>query len=150
MGIDQLTLRKTVSLSLGVLTLVAVVLLLAQDAAPRHFLMARHQVLAALSLAMIAVAYLSFRVRRRAAAPELAKAILLASAFLFWAANQYWPGLPQAGLFNDIAIGLFVLDVFLVMAARPAQAAEGSLSATAAGRRCRCVCGGCCCASPTL
>ena len=46
---------------------------------------------------------------------ELVKAIMLAVAFLFWAANQFWPNLPQATLFNDIAIALFVLDVFLVI-----------------------------------
>jgi hypothetical protein len=44
----------------------------------------------------------------------------LAAAFLFWAANQFWPSLPQASLFNDIAIGLFVLDVFFVIAGWPA------------------------------
>ncbi len=46
---------------------------------------------------------------------EMAKAIMLAAAFLFWAANQFWPSLPEATLFNDIAIALFVLDVFLVI-----------------------------------
>ncbi len=58
---------------------------------------------------------------------ELAKAILLAAAFLFWAANQFWPNLPQATLFNDIAIGLFVFDVFLVIAGWPPALAESSL-----------------------
>jgi len=46
---------------------------------------------------------------------ELIKAVLLAAAFLFWAANQFWPESPQATLYNDIAIALFVFDVFLVM-----------------------------------
>ncbi|MBV9272781.1 MAG: hypothetical protein JO333_02715 [Verrucomicrobia bacterium] len=41
--------------------------------------------------------------------------MMLSVAFLFWAANQPWPDLSQATLFNDIAIALFVLDVFLVM-----------------------------------
>ena len=35
--------------------------------------------------------------------------MMLAVAFLFWAANQLWPDLPQATPFNDIAIVLFVL-----------------------------------------
>jgi hypothetical protein len=50
---------------------------------------------------------------------DFAKSVLLAAAFLFWAANQFWPNLPQATLFNDIAIGLFVLDLFLVMTGWP-------------------------------
>jgi hypothetical protein len=50
----------------------------------------------------------------------MVKAILLAVAFLFWAANQLWPELPQATLFNDLAIALFVLDVFLTMIGWPA------------------------------
>jgi hypothetical protein len=48
------------------------------------------------------------------------KAIPLAIAFLFWSANQLWPNLSQATLCNDIAIALFVLDVFLVMIGWPA------------------------------
>jgi hypothetical protein len=35
-------------------------------------------------------------------------------------ANQLWPDLRQATLFNDIAIAPFVLDVFLVMIGWPA------------------------------
>ena len=56
---------------------------------------------------------------RRPSRSELIKAILLACAFLFWAANQLWPTLRQATLFNDVAIALFVFDVFLAMTSRP-------------------------------
>jgi len=59
---------------------------------------------------------------------EFAKAIMLAAAFLFWAANQLWPALPQATLFNDIAIALFVLDVFLVMVGWPAASPDESFA----------------------
>jgi len=45
----------------------------------------------------------------------------------FWAANQLWPDLRQAVLFNDIAIALFVLDVFLVMVGWPATSPDESL-----------------------
>ena len=68
---------------------------------------------------MIAVACIVYQLLHRPAPAEFAKAIMLAVAFLFWAANQFWPNLPQATLFNDIAIGLFVLDVFLVIAGWP-------------------------------
>jgi hypothetical protein len=70
----------------------------------------------------------------------LVRAMLLAAAFLFWAANQFWPNLPQASLFNDIAIGLFVLDVFLAMVGWPAEQGGGFLAENA-GCACGCCCG---------
>jgi hypothetical protein len=45
--------------------------------------------------------------------------MLLAAAFLFWSANQFWPESPRATLFNDLAVALFVIDVWLAIAARP-------------------------------
>lgn len=108
--------RRTVPLILGAVTLLSVVLLFVRDAEPRLFPTRSHEFLGAFSLTMIAIAYLVFQAARRAPKMEWAKAILLAAAFAFWAANQFWPNLPQAGLFNDIAIALFVLDVFLVFA----------------------------------
>ena len=56
------------------------------------------------------------------------KAIMLAVAFLFWAANQFWPDARLATLFNDIAIALFVLDVFLVMIGWPATSPDESFA----------------------
>jgi hypothetical protein len=138
--------RRLLPLVLGVVTLAAVVLLLVQDAAPRLFPAGSHEFLAAFSLATIAFAYLIFQVANRAALAELAKAILLAAAFLFWAANQYWPNLPEAGLFNDIAIGLFVLDVFLVIAGWPRTSNVSSFAESGAGNASRCACG-CGCAN---
>jgi hypothetical protein len=115
--------HKMVPLALGIVTLAGVVLLFVEDARPRLLPAGSHEVLAAFSLAMIACAYVVFQLaRHRGLGPlaELAKTTLLAAAFLFWAANQLWPTLPQASLFNDIAIGLFVLDVFFVIAGWPA------------------------------
>ena len=111
--------RKLVPLVLGIVTLAAVALLFIEDAAPRLLPARSHDVLAAFSLATIALAYMVFQLAHRRPAAELVKTILLAAAFLFWAANQFWPNLPQASLFNDIAIGLFVLDVFFVIAGWP-------------------------------
>jgi hypothetical protein len=51
----------------------------------------------------------------------LCKAALLAAAFGAWSANQLWPTIPQATALNDLAIALFVLDVFLVILGWPAQ-----------------------------
>lgn len=114
---------------LGSLTLAAVVLLLVQDAEPQLFPARSHEFLAAFSLAMISLAYVIYQWARRSGLKEMVKTILLAAAFLFWAANQLWPSLPQAGLFNDIAIGLFVLDLFLVIAGWPASASGGVFGA---------------------
>jgi hypothetical protein len=60
----------------------------------------------------------------------LVKAVMLAIAFMLWAANQLWPDLRQAILLNDIAIALFVLDVFLVMIGWPAASPDESFAET--------------------
>jgi len=98
--------------------------LLAWDAVPGMFPPRSHDVLGAFPLAMIAIAYLVYQAAHRPAPMEFVKAILLAVAFLFWAANQLWPDLRQAILLNDIAIALFVLDVFLVIVGWPASSPD--------------------------
>jgi hypothetical protein len=115
---------------LGVSTLVSVAVLLAWDAFPGYFPARAHDLLGALPLAMIAFAYLVYQTAHRPPFRELMKAIMLAVAFLFWAANQLWPDLRQATLFNDIAIALFVLDVFLVMIGWPATSPDESFGET--------------------
>jgi hypothetical protein len=115
---------------LGVVTLAGVAVLLVWDAVPQLFPAGSHDFLAAFSLAAIAVAYLVYQIVHRPAGREFAKAAMLAVAFLFWAANQLWPGLPQATLFNDIAIALFVLDVFLVMIGWPPTSPDTSFAET--------------------
>jgi hypothetical protein len=45
--------------------------------------------------------------------------VVLAAAFLFWAANQLFSESPHAVLLNDLAIALFVLDVFLSIVGMP-------------------------------
>ncbi len=137
--------RKLVPLILGIVTLADVVLLFVQDAAPRLLPAGSHAVLAAFSLAMIALAYMVFQLLHRRPVAELVKTILLAAAFLFWAANQLWPNLPQASLFNDVAIGLFVLDVFFVIAGWPAGTNESLLDDCCENKAHRCSCGCACC-----
>jgi hypothetical protein len=109
---------------LGVITMASVGVLLAWDAVPGMFPPRSHDVLGAFPLAMIAIAYLVYQAAHRPAPMEFVKAILLAVAFLFWAANQLWPDLRQAILLNDIAIALFVLDVFLVIVGWPASSPD--------------------------
>ncbi len=115
---------------LGAVTLAGVAVLFAWDADPRLFPARAHDYLAAFPLALIAIAYLVYQAAHRPGRMELVKAILLAAAFLFWAANQFWPDLPLATLFNDIAIALFVLDVFLVIVGWPATSPDESFGAT--------------------
>jgi hypothetical protein len=122
--------HRAIPLILGVVTLFSVGVLLAWHVNPKVFPTRAHDFLAAFPLAMIAIAYLLYQSARRPAAKEFLKAIMLAVAFLFWAANQLWPDLPQATLFNDIAIALFVLDVFLVMTGWPTTSPDESFAET--------------------
>ena len=115
---------------LGVLTLASVAVLLVWDALPSLFPPRAHNLLGALPLALIAIAYLFYQSIRRPGPAELFKALLLALAFLFWAANQYCPDSPQATLYNDIAIALFVLDVFFVLIGWPASSPDESFGET--------------------
>lgn len=122
--------HRTIPLVLGVVTLISVGMLLAWDANPKFFPARAHDFLAAFPLATIAIAYLLYQSAHRPAAKEFVKAIVLAVAFLFWAANQLWPDLSQATLFNDIAIALFVLDMFLVMTGWPTTSPDESFAET--------------------
>lgn len=114
--------RRALPVILCVVTLISVGVLLLWDFVPGLFPAKAHDLLAAIPLAMIACACLVYEATRQPARSELIKAFLLACAFLFWAANQLWPEIRQATLFNDIAIALFVFDVFLAIVARPASA----------------------------
>jgi hypothetical protein len=115
---------------LGILTLLSVGVLLAWDIFPARFPAKAHDLLGAIPLAMIAVAYLVYQSAHRPPVRELVKAIMLAAAFLFWAANQLWPDSALAILWNDIAIALFVLDVFLVMIGWPSSSPDESFAET--------------------
>jgi len=122
--------HRALPVALGALTLALVAALLIWDFAPRLFPPRAHEFLGAAPLALIALAYLIYQSVRRPGAAELLKAVLLAVAFLLWAGNQFWPDAAAATLFNDLAIGLFVLDVFLVMIGWPATSPDESLGET--------------------
>jgi hypothetical protein len=144
--------QRLLSIVLGVVTLAGVAALLSWDAFPNLFPSRAHATLAAFPLAAIALAYLVCQFAHRPAPMEFLKAIMLALAFLFWAANQFWPNVPQATLFNDIAIALFVLDVFLVIVARPRPTRDSFSAASRPGQCAECCAAPCrterCCAGP--
>src|ERR1035441_9111055 len=127
--------HRVLPVILGVVTLASVGVLFFWDAFPQLFPARAADTLASFPLAMIAFAYIVYQFVRRPARMEFIKAIMLAAAFLFWSANQLWPNLSQATLFNDIAIPLFVLDVFLVMVGWPATSPDESFAETFAGSR---------------
>src|SRR5215472_8916930 len=118
--------RRGTAVIVGILALASVAVLLASDIVPNRFPANAHAVLGALPLAMVAITYLVSRSVHRPPWRELVKAILVAAAFAFWAANQLWPNSDLATLWNDIAIALFVLDVFLVIVGWPATSQDKS------------------------
>lgn len=122
--------HRALPVFLGMITMAGVATLVAWDIAPKRFPPQAHDYLAAFPLAMIALAYLVYQWAHRPRFAEFVKASLLALAFLLWAANQYWPALHQATLCNDLAIALFVLDVFLVMIGWPAESPDESFAET--------------------
>jgi hypothetical protein len=113
---------------LGVVAFISIALLFVWDTDSQIFSKQLHAVLEAFSLASIAVAYLLYQSAHRPQAAEWFKAIMLAVAFLCWAANQIWPEPKQALLLNDLAIALFVLDVFLVMIGWPNSSQDESFA----------------------
>jgi hypothetical protein len=127
--------HRALAVILGIVTLASVVALFVWNAAPQLFPARAHCFLGAFSLAMIAMAYLVYQAAHRPPAREFAKAVMLSVAFLFWAGNQLWPGSRYATLLNDIAIALFVLDVFLVIVGWPPTSPDESFGETYAESR---------------
>ena len=122
--------RSATAIAVGFLAVASVGLLIGWDAYPQSFPGDAHDLLGALPLGLIALAYLAYHGGRHPKPRELLKAAIVAAAFLFWAANQLWPQFPQATLFNDIAIALFVLDVFLVIVGWPPGPGRESFAET--------------------
>jgi hypothetical protein len=123
--------KLSLSVACGVLPLLSLAPLLVWDAFPQAFPPRAHDVLGAVPLALVALAYLVHQGVRRVRALEFAKAALSALAFVFWALNQALPDNPRATLFNDIAIAAFVLDLVLVIFGWPAggETASGPIAA---------------------
>jgi hypothetical protein len=115
---------------LGAITLASVGLLLVVDLLPTRVARRPHDLLGAISLAVIAAAYLLHQSVLRPAPKELLKTFMVAAAFLFWAGNLVWPEPVLAMVFGDVAIALFVLDVFLVIVGWPATPPDEGFAET--------------------
>ena len=111
--------RPVLPVALGALALAGAALLLATDAAPGRLPPRLHDLLGALPLELVAVACFARELARRSGAGALAKATLASAAFLAWAASQLSTEAHAAAVLDDVAIALFVLDAFLVVAGRP-------------------------------
>jgi hypothetical protein len=122
MSLMHSRIQSALATIVGGLALLSAMLLLTCDVSPSLFPSNVHDILAALPLVLVAFGYLLFRAATRAQPVVWAKALILALAFLFWAANQICVVRATATLFNDIAVGLFVLDVFLVIIGWPSDA----------------------------
>jgi hypothetical protein len=121
-------LRRGLTAGAASLTLLSVLVLLASDAAPTLFRTDLHGRLATLALVLSAFGCLLPHLGRSARPLEWAKALIAAFAFLFWAANQICLNQTTATVLNDIAIALFALDVFLVVAGWPPVPGDASSS----------------------
>jgi hypothetical protein len=115
---------RRIAISLAWSAIAASAVLLLWDAKPGLFPGGTHEYLATFALAVIGIAWLLWQSARGMSRGELLKTGLLVAAFLFWALNQLWPNFTGATVFNDLAVGLFVLDVLLAMLQWPRTGPE--------------------------
>jgi hypothetical protein len=107
------------------LALLLVLPLAVWNLVPHAFPSRAHDGLAAVPLALISTAQLLHQIARRPSRRQLLHAGLLSTGFLLWAATQLWPEWPRALVLNDVAIGLFVTDLYLGISA-PVPATRSS------------------------
>jgi hypothetical protein len=106
---------RIVTAFLLTLALTSSVLLLGLDVSGGFRESDARRVISALPLIAIALACLAFHATWTPEPLDLLKRVLLSAAFLFWAANQLFPAAGWAPVANDVAIGLFVLDLALIL-----------------------------------
>ena len=77
-----------------------------------------HQRLSALALIFVGLSYAAFQfaaVRKRT---DRVKGVLLATAFVLWGSEQFLPASPLMTLIDSLVIGIFVVDISLVIVDR--------------------------------
>ena len=83
-AIKLIRIHKLLPLILGAITLASVVLLLVADMLPKTLAKIHHDMLGAVPLALIAIAYLLHQTVLRPSPKEVLKTVMVAMAFLFW------------------------------------------------------------------
>ena len=106
---------RLVTILLLLLALVSSVVLLILDVSEAFRQGDARWVVSAVPLVAIALACLAFHATWTPEPLDLLKRVLLSAAFLFWAATQLFPTAGWAPVANDLAIGLFVLDLALIL-----------------------------------
>ena len=119
MSIVHTRARRAVPTAFALLTLLSVGVLIVCDAIPPLFPARAHDFCAAIPLVGIALVHVTYQAVRRAPPIEWAKTMLIALAFLFWAASLLCQSRSLASLFDDIAIAGFVFDGLLVIVGSP-------------------------------
>jgi hypothetical protein len=104
--------------------MLSLVPLLAWDVAPARFPSRSHDLLGAVPLFAIAASHFAQQVVQKTSRFGWVRAAIVVAAFVAWAVNQYWPEHALATLWNDIAIALFVVDIFLSVASAPDRISE--------------------------
>jgi hypothetical protein len=99
--------------------MLSLVPLLAWDVAPTRFPSRSHDLLGAVPLLAIAVSYFAMQMVQKPSRFGWLRAMIVVAAFVAWSANQYWPEDALATSWNDIAIALFVIDIFLSLTIAP-------------------------------
>jgi hypothetical protein len=98
--------HRALPVLLGILTLAGVAVLLLWDAVPAIFPARGPRFSWGISAGHDRAGLPGLSKRASSKPAEWLKAVLLAIAFLFWSANQFWSNPHQAIVFNDIAIAL--------------------------------------------
>jgi hypothetical protein len=111
---------RTLPASLATLALILVAPLALWNLTPHVFPERAHDALGALPLALVAAGYLWHRLSARPSKRQVIQTAMLSSGFLLWSATQLWPDSPHALRLNDLAILLFVSDLFLTITSPPA------------------------------
>jgi hypothetical protein len=120
------------AVAVAALMMVSVLALLVWNAFPQLFLPEAHRTLGAIPLVLAAVAAVLYQATKRPSTLEVFKVAVVAAAFLCWAVNQALGQSPRALLFNDVAIALFALDVFLNVVFRLPRTRSGAVSESGA------------------
>jgi hypothetical protein len=106
---------------LATAALLLLIPLVAWNLAPARFAARAHDHLAPLPLAFISIAQFLGQLGQRPGRRQVLQAAMLSTGFLLWAATQLWPDAPRALVWNDVAIGLFVVDLYLSVARAPTR-----------------------------